>query len=195
MSCQQPGRHPIYQSGDVLFRGYQNGSLSQAIDAVTQTDHNHHYTHMGLVEVADDTVWVWHAAPDKGVCKELLVEFCLEETDSVVVGHYRIKGLTAESITQALVFANQQWGQPYNYSYILEDEGFYCSEFVYEAFASDSVFTLNPMTFVDPQTGDFHQGWKHHYQELGVAIPEGEPGCNPNGMAASERLEFIGFIN
>lgn len=195
MSCQQPIKNKYYQSGDILFRGHLSSSLSQAIDAVTQTRDNHHYTHMGLVEVAGDTVWVLHAAPGKGVCKELLEEFCLDGKDSIVVGHYRVLDIPDQSVNDALAFANKQLGLPYNYSYILADEGFYCSELVYQAYAPDSLFTLNPMTFIDPQTGDFHQGWIKHYQELGIAIPEGQPGCNPNGMAANERLIFLGFIN
>ncbi|MBR8537729.1 hypothetical protein KDU71_19315 [Carboxylicivirga sediminis] len=194
MSCQPAIENNHYQSGDILFRGYLNSTLSQAIDAVTQTGKEHHYTHMGLVEVDRDTVWVLHAAPGKGVCKELLEDFCLSDSDSVVVGHYRVKGLNTESVDTALAFANKQLGQPYNYSYILEDEGFYCSEFVYEAFAFDSLFKLNPMTFIDPQTGDFHRGWIKHYNELGIAVPEGEIGCNPNGMAANQRLEFLGMV-
>lgn len=194
MSCQQSTESNHYQSGDILFRGHLSSSLSQAIDAVTQTGKEHHYTHMGLVEVVSDTVWVLHAAPGKGVCKELLEDFCLNDSDSVVVGHYRVQDIPNQSVSNALAFANKQLGQPYNYSYILEDEGFYCSEFVYEAFVSDSLFKLNPMTFIDPQTGDFHQGWIKHYHELGIAVPEGEPGCNPNGMAANQRLEFLGMV-
>jgi hypothetical protein len=85
-------------------------------------------------------------------------------------------------------------GKPYNFSYILSDSAHYCSEFIYRAFAPDSVFALAPMTFKDPQTGEFPEAWVEHYQKLGIEIPEGLPGCNPNGMAASERLERIGIL-
>jgi hypothetical protein len=33
-----------------------------------------------------------------------------------------------------------------------------------------------------------------YYQKMGLEIPEGLPGCNPNGLAASGKLELIGEI-
>lgn len=195
MSCNNKEQNNHFKSGDILFRGRLNSSLSQAIDAVTQTGNDHHYTHMGVVEVKNDTIWVLHAAPVKGVCKELLSEFCQNDNDSIVIGHYRIKDISAESIESALLIANKELGQTYNFSYILEDEGYYCSEYIYEIFARDSVFQLNPMTFIDPESGTFHSGWVKHYRDLGIDIPEGQPGCNPNGMATSDRLYFLGFVN
>jgi hypothetical protein len=83
-------------------------------------------------------------------------------------------------------------GLPYNFSYVLSDSSHYCSEFIYSAFENDRVFKLNPMTFKDPATGGYYPGWVDYYAKLGVAIPEGEPGCNPNGMAASAKLECLG---
>jgi len=50
------------------------------------------------------------------------------------------------------------------------------------------------MTFKDIETNDFHPGWIEHYDKLGIEIPEGLPGCNPNGMAASENLILLGEI-
>ncbi len=194
MSCNVSEESMRFKSGDILFRGRMDSSLSQAIDAVTQTEAQNHYTHMGVVEVFNDTVWVYHAAPSKGVCKELLSDFCLNGEDSVIIGHYRVKNMDADAVESAIRKANKQLGQPYNYSYILEDEGFYCSEYIYHIYEQDSIFKLNPMTFKDPQSGSFHSGWIKHYKELGIDIPEGQPGCNPNGMAASERLVFLGMI-
>jgi len=194
MSCiQKKERHQL-RTGDILFRGRQSSELSQAIDEVTQTGNDQHYTHMGIVELYNDTIWVIHATPVKGVCKETLTQFCLSGQDSTLIGHYRINGIEEELITSAIDKAYSTLGQPYNYSYILEDEGYYCSEFVYELFVSDSVFKLEPMTFIDPSSRNFHQGWVKHYKSLGIDIPEGQLGCNPNGMAASDQLEFLGFI-
>jgi len=195
MSCNQPNNKQGLQSGDILFRGQQANGLSQAIDAVTQTEQAHHYTHMGIVELENDTVWVIHAAPEKGVCKETLAQFCLPAQDSALVGHYRIKNLPSTLLTSAISMANAKLNAPYNYTYIIEDEGYYCSEFVYELFVQDSIFQLEPMTFIDPASGEFHPGWIKHYNGLEIDIPEGQLGCNPNGMAASDKLKFIAYIN
>jgi len=184
-----------FKNGDILFRGKSNGRLSSAIDEVTQTGHDFHFTHMGAVEIKDGKVMVWHAAPEKGVVCEALEEFSSENgKDSVVVGHFRIKRISEQSIKDALKLAKKYKGQPYDYTYILESEGYYCSEFVYTIFETDSIFALDPMTFKDPETGEYHQGWIDHYQKMGIDIPEGRPGCNPNGMASSDKLDFLGYL-
>ena len=185
-----------FKNGDILFRGKSYGSLSSAIDEVTQTGHDFHFTHMGVIELKDGKVMVWHAAPEKGVVCESLEEFRSENgKDSVVIGHFRIKAISLRSINDALKLANKYKGQPYDYTYIMESKGFYCSEFVYTIFESDSIFTLDPMTFKNPETGEYHQGWIDHYQKMRIDIPEGKPGCNPNGMASSEKLEFLGYLS
>ncbi|WP_430811013.1 MULTISPECIES: YiiX/YebB-like N1pC/P60 family cysteine hydrolase [unclassified Carboxylicivirga] len=194
LACSTTNEQLAFKDGDILFRGQLDGSLSQAIDAVTQTDSSHHYTHVGVVEVEQDTVWVLHAAPGKGVCKELLADFCRFGQDAVVVGHYRIRGIDSKAVDRALGLANSLLGQPYNYSYLMEDEGYYCSEFVYEVFSGDSIFQLAPMTFIDPSSDSFHDGWVQHYADLGIPVPEGKPGCNPNGMAANESLVFLRYL-
>ncbi|MCU4174811.1 YiiX/YebB-like N1pC/P60 family cysteine hydrolase [Carboxylicivirga sp. N1Y90] len=192
MACNAPSN---LKTGDILFRGKQNGSLSSAIDAVTQTGLDHHYTHVGVVEMLDGEVMVWHAAPKKGVVCETLAQFVdSEKMDSLVVGQYRAKTITQTSIVEALKKAKELEGQAYDYTYILESEGYYCSEFVYELFAQDSLFKMEPMTFINPATDSFHEAWLTHYEDLGLDIPEGLPGCNPNGMAASDQLDFIGYL-
>jgi hypothetical protein len=51
------------------------------------------------------------------------------------------------------------------------------------------------MTFKDPETGKFFPTWVDYYQKMEIEIPEGLPGCNPNGLAASEKLERVGKIH
>ena len=51
------------------------------------------------------------------------------------------------------------------------------------------------MTFKDPLTGLFHDGWIEHYKNLGIEIPEGQPGCNPNDMSKNKKLKFITRLN
>jgi hypothetical protein len=77
---------------------------------------------------------------------------------------------------------------------VLSDTSHYCSEFIYLAFEKDSIFALSPMTFKNPVTGEFDTTWVKHYQKLNMEIPEGFPGCNPNGMAASAKLFYVGVL-
>ena len=192
MSCNQQTTKTSIQSGDILFRGTSHAGLSEAINKVTQTDSSTNYTHIGVCEMIDDTVWVYHSAPEKGVCREPLELFCQPDTlTSYVVDQYRLKQEYQGAIKGALIQADRHIGEQYDYSYIIESKGYYCSEFIYEIFEKDSIFKLNPMTFVDPDTREFHQGWVSHYNSLGIEIPEGQPGCNPNEMAVNSKLKLV----
>lgn len=182
------------KTGDLLFREAVSEDLSEAIDQVTQTEKQTHYSHVGLVAVDNDSVFVLHASPSGGTCRITLEKFCYPDEDSVQVAVYRLKKPWGMAIPKAITEAYVMLGKPYNFSYILSDSSHYCSEFIYRAFAADSIFELNPMTFKDPKTGEFALTWIAYYKKLGVEIPEGQPGCNPNGMAASEKLDYLGVL-
>jgi hypothetical protein len=185
-------RTPSIKSGDIVFRGAISSDLSEAINEVTQTSNATNYTHIGLCDVVDGKVIVYHADLGKGVVSEPIALFLRsEDTVSYHVDLYRIKNRPTKQIEKAVSLAKSLVGNPYNTTYILEDKGFYCSEYIYELFKRDSVFKLEPMTFKNPETNEFHEGWIKHYENLGIDIPEGKLGCNPNGMAISDALKFI----
>lgn len=182
------------KTGDLLFRESVSSNLSQAIDQVTQTNKQTHFSHIGIADIEHDSTFVLHASPNGGTCKITLNEFLNPEGDSVHVIVYRLKKPYQSAIPKAIKKAKSLLGKPYNFSYILSDTSHYCSEFVYRAFESDSIFKLNPMTFKNPSTGEFAPTWVEYYKKLGLEIPEGQPGCNPNGMATSDKIERIGEL-
>lgn len=191
----RPGQMNIpLLTGDLLFCSATGGELSKAIDQATQTGKETHFDHVGIVELKNDTVWVLHAAPQKGVCMELIGDFLKMDKIRIVSVVYRLKPDYARAIPRAIKKAHSWLGEPYKFSYKMSDPGYYCSEYIYQTFSADSIFTLNPMTFKSPQTGEFLPAWIDHYRKLGVPVPEGEPGCNPNGLAASVKLESIGIL-
>lgn len=194
-SCIGSAKKPHLQSGDLLFQGASSTRLSEAIDKVTQTGSETHFSHVGLVEVDEQgKFFVLHAAPEGGTCRVSLAEFLKPEGDSIETVIYRLKEPWQKAIPAALAKARTMLGKPYNFSYALSDSTHYCSEFIYKAFEADSVFQLNPMTFKDPVNGEFFPTWVDYYAKMGISIPEGEPGCNPNGMAASEKLDCLGVL-
>ena len=182
------------QSGDLLFREETSGKLSEAIDQVTQTSGKTHFSHVGLAEVTDTGIMVLHAYPKDGTCIVSLQEFLHPKGESVRIIAYRLKDEWQKAIPEAIRKAHKMLGKPYNFSYILSDSAYYCSDFIYRAFDADSIFKLEPMTFKDPATGKFPAAWAEYYQKMNIEIPEGKPGCNPNGLAASEKLERLGKI-
>jgi len=195
LSCSTPAQKLQLQAGDLLFQGKSTGKLSQAIDKVTQTSSETHFSHVGMVDfINNGEIYILHANPEGGTCRVGLSEFLNPKNDTVQTVLYRITEEWQPAIPQALKKAHDLLGLPYNFSYILSDSSSYCSEFIYRVFAADSIFTLNPMTFKDPATKEFFPTWVEYYQNLGLDIPEGLPGCNPNGMAASDKLECLGLI-
>jgi cell wall-associated NlpC family hydrolase len=182
------------QTGDLLFRETASSNLSQAIDQVTQTQKQTHFSHVGLAIVENDSVHVLHASPIGGTCSVSLTEFSMPDGDSAAVTVYRLQEAYQAAVPNAVSTAKSLLGKPYNFSYVLSDTSHYCSEFIYLAFAEDSIFALNPMTFKNPVTGEFDATWVKHYEKLTMEIPEGLPGCNPNGMAASDKLKRLGML-
>lgn len=187
--CSCSNKNEIWD-GDLLFVAADDHGLSSAINRVTQTELKTNYEHVAIIHISSDTIWVLDASPKDGTRKILLQDFMDERRSAVY--RYRLKDEYRGSIKKGWPLAEEMLGKPYNFSYIWNDTSHYCSEFIYRMFEEDSIFELNPMTFINPETGEFDNTWLAHYDSLGMVIPEGEPGCNPNGLAASDKLEFLG---
>ena len=181
-------------TGDLLFMTHPSCNLSKAIDQATQTGKETHFSHIGMVQRERDKINVFHSTPKNGVCCESLDQFLHMDEKEVAVAVYRLKGQYLRAIPKAIKTAREFLGERYNHSFLHSDPGYYCSEFIYKIYAADEIFHLYPMTFKDPNNGEFIPVWIEYYQQLGISIPEGEPGCNPNGMAASGKLKFVGEL-
>ncbi len=194
--CNKP-QTVVLQSGDLLFSGPDTvsnaGELSKAIDEVTCKGLKTNFSHVGIVEVNKHGVWVIHAEPKSGVVRELLNSFVHDNSQGDVFA-YRFKPVYQYFVADAVKRAHGFVGQPYDFTYSLNDSAQYCSGLIYKLFEAYDVFELRPMTFLDPATGGFHPFWIDYFDKLGIEIPEGYPGCNPNGMASSDALDFLGII-
>lgn len=183
------------KNGDLLFVGNSSGNLSKAIDDVTKTENSTNFSHIAMVEKVEDEFWVLHAAPENGserITLDEFKEYVKKDSSEIVI--YRIKKDFRPDFENAVSEAKTMLGKPYNFTYILSDTAYYCSDFVYNSFEKDSIFEMNPMTFKNPETKEFHPTWIEFYQKQNLEIPEGKRGCNPNGMAASDKLELIGIL-
>lgn len=183
------------KNGDLLFVSANNEGLSKAIDAVTQTKQSTHYSHIALLEKENNQLFVMHAATKNGSERISLQDFVLDEkNDKNTITIYRLKRKYQHTIKNAIEVGKTWLGKPYNYSYVLSDEKLYCSDFVQRSFAKDTVFKLNPMTFINPQTGKTDEMWIEFYKKQNLEVPEGKPGCNPNGMASSDKIKRMGIL-
>lgn len=186
-----------YQTGDLLFQDLDCGDLCDAIEKVTPEVHGRHFSHVGMVYVVRDSVWVVEAL-DKEVHLTPLQQFLQRQLDvngdpKVMVG--RLKKAYRHLNSKAISFAIKQRGVPYDDDFLMNNGKYYCSELVYEAYkeANDKreFFNLYPMTYKDPATGKTYPAWKHYFKNSGKKIPEGKPGCNPGSIAISDAVEIV----
>lgn len=180
------------KNGDLLFVTAKESGLSGAINNVTQKQKNASFDHIGILKRENNGLYVLHAAPKGGSQKQQLKKFLKEqakEGQDVVV--YRLKTEYQKSIPDAIKNAESMLGKPYNFNYILDENSYYCSDYVERAFRSYQIFKLEPMTFIDPKTGKTNEFWADFYKKKNLDVPEGELGCNPNGLAGSDKLERI----
>ncbi len=90
-SCMTNSPKIELKTGDLLFRGETGKAISKAIDEVTQTDAATHFSHVGLVKISGDSVFVLHASTNGGTCQVSLSEFLHPAGDSAEVVAYRLK--------------------------------------------------------------------------------------------------------
>jgi len=186
-----------YQTGDLVFQDLDCGDLCDAIEKITPAVKGKHFSHIGIVYVLQDSVYVIEAIGEK-VHLTSLSQFLQRQTDSnghpkVIVG--RLKKEYKRLNGRAVGFALQQKDKPYDDEFEYDNGKYYCSELVYDAYKAannnTAFFQLYPMTFKDPDTHKTMQVWKDYYKKLGKKIPEGRLGCNPGSIAMSDAVELV----
>lgn len=187
------------QPGDLLFQDLDAGPLCDAIETVTQGVEGAKFSHVGMVSRVDAMGATVIEAVGAGVKETPIAEFLersasKDGTSRVLVG--RIDGHVRELIPSAIDVSRSFLGRPYDTVFAMDDSAFYCSELLYESFRvanrGEAIFTLFPMTFIDPATGATFPAWTSYYADLGAPIPEGEPGLNPGGMS---RAPFVRIVH
>jgi hypothetical protein len=196
-NLQKNARFSI-EKGDLLFQDLDSDSISDAIESVTGGEKYLSFSHVGIVDINSNGDTLVLEAISKGVTYTRLNTFLQRSTTAdqkpkVEVG--RLKPEFGALINKALESGEKLIGKPYDDVYIMGDSTYYCSELIYEIFIntqdSFEVFQLNPMTFKDAGTGNFLPFWIEYYKKLGVDIPEGNPGLNPNGMSTSPNINMV----
>lgn len=180
------------KNGDLLFVTAKETGLSGAINNVTQKQKNASFDHIGILQKNKNGKFVLHAAPKGGSQRQNLNDFLKDQAeDGQKVVVYRLKPEFQKNIPDAIEKANSMLGKPYNFNYILDENSYYCSDYIERAFRKNQIFKLEPMTFIDPKTGKTNSFWEEFYAKKNLKVPEGEFGCNPNGLAASDKIQRI----
>ncbi|MFT5749998.1 MAG: hypothetical protein ACI93S_001271 [Ancylomarina sp.] len=186
------------QAGDLLFQDLDGSSLSDAIEDVTAEEKPLSFSHVGIaVSGENKNLWVLEAigetvqytSVDSFLTRSLNTDRMPKVRVARLINKHQIR------IDKAVSYGRLLIGYPYDPTYLMSDSTYYCSELIYEMFKhsgdGSEIFKLDAMTFKDVKTGKFHPAWLKHYKDMGIEIPEGELGCNPNGMSESKEINWV----
>ena len=205
ISCSPTNEKFELMIGDILFQDLDSSPLCDAIEKVTPGFNNYNFSHIGIVvELGDancinsdylyrDNIKILEAIPEK-VKSTRLDSFLNRSFDKnnnpkVIVG--RLKKEYSHIIDDAVTFLKSKVGENYDHDFLTNNNKYYCSELIHEAFKKNQVFNLKPMTFIDPETNKIMDLWEEYYKELNIRVPEGEPGINPGNMSVSDKIEIV----
>lgn len=180
------------REGDLLFQLASSTDFSQAIaDATAQRD-SLKFDHVGIV--ASDSLgnpYIIEATSRGGVKRTAWQDFLADAPD--INGK---PGVVAMRLTEpfdskaAIRRALSHIGEEYDWTFMPDNGRTYCSELVYESYLhadGSHIFTAQPMNFRD-KDGNMPQFWTDLFGKLGMQIPEGVPGTNPNDMSKEASL-------
>ncbi|MCF0055878.1 YiiX/YebB-like N1pC/P60 family cysteine hydrolase [Dyadobacter sp. CY356] len=180
------------KTGDFIFQDLDCGPLCDAIEQVTKSFGGRHFSHIGLVYVQKDSVFIVEAI-GREVQLTSLDLFLKRTPNPVLIG--RVKKQYTAVAKKAVKYALEEKGVPYDDEFIYNNKKYYCSELIYDAFkranAGKDFFTLQPMTFKKPKSDQFFPVWIEYYAKLGIPIPEAEPGINPGGISTSPLIDIL----
>ena len=201
--------------GDLLFQDLDSSPLCDAIELVTPGFNDGNFSHVGIIieggipfctnpDRRFEEKYFYNLNEDCKVLEALPGGVRITDIDSflnrsydinnnpkVIVGRLKLK--YQYTLKNAIPFLEKKIGEDYDDTFIINNNSYYCSELIYEAFLKDSIFKLQPMTFLHPETKDTLETWKKYYSDLGVEIPQNKLGINPGIMSLSEKIEIIHF--
>lgn len=178
------------ETGDLIFQNGECGPLCRAINEVTPSIYGVHFSHIGIITIEEEGVFMIEAIGDS-VQKTELKTFLQRSQGDLMIG--RLKETYRPLIPAAVTFAENQIGVPYDDDFIYDNGKYYCSELIHDAFKAanqnEAVFLLQPMTFKSPGSDTYFLGWLQYYERRGIPVPEGQPGCNPGGIGQSDKID------
>jgi len=189
---------PELRNGDLVFVGLPldydagDGSMDSAIASATGGEEGVlNLIHVAIAEVRADSVWIIDATIAHGVDRHPLETFLKDFT--LRDGSYpefiikRVEGVDPDAAVER---AKGFCGRGYDVRFLPDNEELYCSELVQLSYLDaegNPVFPSEPMNFLAPD-GSMPPYWEWLFDQLGMAVPQGIPGTNPQSLSESEFL-------
>ena len=204
VACGQ--KKDTLRNGDLIFvglpLGYQaeTGTVDEAIAAATGQEGGLNLIHVAIAEVDADSIWIIDATIAHGVDRHPLEVFLKDFT--LPDGSYpefiikRVKGVDTDAAVEK---AKSFCGRDYDMYFLEDNEALYCTELVQRSYldaAGHQVFESEPMNFCAPD-GTMPPYWTWLFDQLGMEIPQGKPGTNPQRMEQAPVLTDVhaSFLN
>jgi hypothetical protein len=191
VSCQSQKLISKIENGDLLFVETNYKNLSGAISRVTENRNNLiSYDHIILIEKNKNRLKAYHSSTENGSEKldlNILIQRYHKQKRKLAL--YRI--IDNQCGNTAINNAEKLLGKPYNDLYILNDNSYYCSDFIERVYRDCNLFSQDKMTFKNPNTGKTDEYWLEYYKERQTNVPEGQLGTNPNAMSKSDKIKLI----
>ena len=183
------------RQADLLFVVAGTSDMSQAISASTATADSLSFDHVAIYFIDENgEERVVEASPAEGVH---IVAFDRWLADAPRIADR--PGVVAKRLTayfsaeDALKRAMQRIGEAYDWWYLSDNGRTYCSELVYDCYLSptgEHIFHAQPMNFRAPD-GSMPAYWEELFARLGMPVPEGTDGTNPNDLARDPSLTEV----
>ena len=188
------------KNGDLIFVGIpldyevEVGSMDAAVSAATGKDDALNLIHVAIAEVKADSIWIIDATIRHGVDRHpldtFLTDFTLKDGSFPEFIVKRVGGVDADAaVERAKTFC----GRAYDIHFLPDNDDLYCSELVQKCYLDASggqVFASAPMNFKAPD-GTMPPYWEWLFGLLGMEVPQGAPGTNPQDMSASPLLQTV----
>lgn len=187
------------RSGDLLFVGLadcerSDGSMANAIVSATGDD-TVNFFHVAVVDIDSAGTWVIDAGTERGVDRRpldtFLADIKLDDGSMPIVEAMRL--CDSAGVHLFVATARSLVGMPYDLAFLPANGALYCSELVRDSYVRrpcDTLFEAKPMNFLSPD-GTCDAYWQRLFDSLGMAVPQGMPGTNPNDMHKSSILKRV----
>ncbi len=194
-----PGRDRL-RSGDLVFVGIPadyrvDDSMDAAIAASTGAATGLNLIHVAIAEVQADSVWIIDATLRRGVDRHPLADFLSDFTlRDGSLPTFVVKRLHKPfPVEESLARARALCGVPYDTLFLAGNEARYCSELVRDCYLDAEgrhLFEEQPMNWLDAD-GNMPPYWTWLFGQMGMEVPQGQPGTNPQDMARSPLLREV----